>query len=324
MNDFYADLGVSRSASGHEVKKAYRQLARQLHPDRNPGDQKAEERFKRVSRAYEVLSDPKKRKLYDEFGEQGLREGFDANRARAYKKWSGSGGAPNWGNQFEDLFRGGVGGVGGSGGVNLEDILGGVGQGIGDLFGRKGTSGSRNTVPETEASMTLSFKEALAGGERTLQIADGSGGTRAIRARFPPGAKDGSKMRLRGQGRTVRGVQGDLILTIEVEPHDHFRREGDDLHLDVPLTLKEALLGAKVEIPTPTGTVSLKVPPGTQGGSKMRLKGKGAPIAKKETHGDLYVHLQIALPSKVDAATEEAAETIDKAYGANPRKDLAF
>lgn len=312
VEDFYSTLGVSRGASGPEVKKAYRKLARELHPDRNPGDKAAEERFKNVSRAYEVLSDPKKRKLYDEFGEDGLREGFDAERARAYKNWSsGAGRAPNWGSQFEDLFRGG--GRHSGGAVNLEDILGGMGGGIGDIFGRRHGASTEASVPETEASMTLSFKEALAGGERTLQIADGSGGTRSIRARFPPGVRDGSKLRLRGQGRNIRGVAGDLLLTIEVSPHEHFRREGDDLHITVPISIGEACLGAKISVPTPTGDVTLTIPAGTQGGTKMRLKGRGAPVPAKgadKKRGDLFVHLQIAIPTSLDEKSKECLSAL--------------
>ncbi len=327
MEDFYSTLGVARGASGPEIKKAYRKLARELHPDRNPDDTAAEERFKRVSRAYEALRDPKKRKLYDEFGEEGLREGFDAKRARAYKQWSsdqGSGGGPNWGSQFEDLFRGRQAGAGGA--VNLEDILGGMGGGFSDIFGgRQSARGAQAQAPETEASMELSFKEALEGGERTLQIADGSGGTRSIRARFPPGVRDGSKLRLRGQGRSFRGEPGDLVLTIEVAPHPHFSREGDDLHVTVPLTLSEACLGSKIEVPTPTGNVSLTIPAGTQGGSKMRLKGRGAPIPSKNAkgkRGDLYVHLQIRVPKELREEDRKAIEKIE--YDEDPRGNLAF
>lgn len=319
--DFYRTLGVARSASDEEIKKAYRKLARELHPDRNPGNKAAEERFKTVSYAYEVLSDAKKRALYDEFGEVGLREGFNAEAARQYKQYTsgGGGGAPNWGSAFEDMFRaGGRGGAGSAGGgfaFNLEDLMGGAGGGIGDLFGgaARGARGARK-APDLEAALRISFVDALRGGERELRVADGHGGTRTIKARFPAGVRDGGKLRLRGQGAAgPRGeAPGDLVLVVEVEPHPVFRREGDDLLVDLPITPKEAVSGARVAVPTLDGELQLKVPAGSQSGQTLRARGKGAPVpGKKGERGDLLTRLLVMLPAPADEATKAWADTAE-------------
>jgi DnaJ-class molecular chaperone len=327
--DLYQALGVARSAKADEIKKAYRKLARELHPDRNPGNKEAEERFKTVSFAYEVLSDADKRALYDEFGENGLREGFNAEAARQYKQYASGGGGGgaggehgHWGSAFEELFRnaragGGTGGGPGGQGFafNIEDLIGGAGGGgVDDIFGGSRGPRRRAKPADVEAQMRVSFVDALRGGERELVLGDGRGGMRTIKARFPAGVRDGGKLRLRGQGTPVpnRAEAGDLVLVIEVEAHPVFRRDGDDLLVDLPITPKEALLGGRVSVPVLDGEVQLKIPPGSQSGQTLRVRGKGAPIpGKKDERGDLRTRLLVMLPSTVDAETEKLVEALE-------------
>jgi curved DNA-binding protein len=322
--DLYAELGIKRDASKDEIKKAYRKLARELHPDRNPDNPKAEERFKRVSYAHDVLADAKKRTLYDEFGEAGLREGFNADAARAMKNArAGRGGAG-----FEEIFGRATGGARGRRpgfGGTLEDLFGGN---IEELFGggfagRATTAAPNNKVPDQESEITISFEEALKGVEREMTIREGDQ-ERTIRVRIPAGASDGAKVRLRGQGARASfgGAVGDLVLIVRVTPHRLFRREGDDLVIEVPVTLSEAWKGGAVKVPTPNGEVSLKVPPRTQSGSKLRLKGKG--MSKRGGgHGDLLVEVVVRLPDGHDhAAITAAFESLDGQYLEDVRAEL--
>ena len=290
-DDFYSVLGVPKSADADAIKKAYRKLARDLHPDKNPGNKEAETRFKAVNRAYETLHDPKKRALYDEFGEEALREGFDAEKARAYRAWQSQGG---------NGFRGGVGGVGGVGGtrVNLEDLFGGGGVAgfdgadFPDLFGRGRRRGPMKGH-DLEQELTVDFETAVRG--TTVQL------------RSPPAADEGSRVRIPGQGGQSPngGPNGDLVLVIHVRPHALFTREGDDLHLDVPIRVSEAVKGTKVKVPTFDGPVSVKVPPGTNSGTVLRVRGKG--VARKgRAQGDLYIRFMVHVPQARNE--REAAE----------------
>jgi len=313
--DLYAVLGVPKSADAESIKKAYRKLAKDLHPDKNPGNKQAETKFKAVNHAYEVLSHDDKRKLYDEFGEEGLREGFDADRARAYKQWASQGGV-------------GVGGPGGrvrTGTVNIEDLFGnnadasGFGDVFGDLFGR---GRRRGPMPgqDVESEITVDFVSAVRG--TTLELRT-EGSTSAVTVRIPPGASDGSRVRIPGQGAPSPngGPRGDLVLTIHVTPHKHFRREGDDLHVELPLALHEAYFGAKVRVPTIDGSVTLKVPERTQGGSALRVKGKG--VHRKGHHpGDLYVHFQIRIPTGNGADLSSLFQKIAEYQKEDPRRDI--
>lgn len=311
--DLYAVLGVDKSADQDTIKKTFRKLAAKLHPDKNPGDKNAEARFKEVSHAHDVLSDPKKRSLYDEFGEEGLREGFDAEQARAYKQWRGNGGG-----------RGAPGGF--PGGVRIEDIFGGASGGFGDVFGDMfGRGGARARGPrrtrgqDVEAETTIDFASAVRGA--TLQLSIGGA---PITVRIPAGADEGSRVRIPGHGTPAPidgGQPGDLLLTLHVRPHEHFRREGDDLHLDLPLTLAEAYHGAKVRVPTVDGSVTMKVPARTQAGQKLRLKGKG--VAKKGREpGDLYVHFKIVVPTSDADEVAQAIDTIAKYQAGDPREGI--
>jgi len=322
-SDFYSILGVPRGASADEIKKKYRKLAGKLHPDKNPGNKASESQFKEVNRAYEVLSDAKKRSLYDEFGEDGLREGFDPDRMRQYRNWSSRGGVGGQGGgpggtpfNIEDLLRGT-----GQGGVDLGDGAG-VGDLFGDLFGGRRRRRGPARGPDHESEITIDFAAAVRGGTFTLQ---GRGGAEPITVRIPPGADEGSKLRIPGQGGpgASGGPPGDLLLTIHVRPHRLFRREKHDLHLDLPITASEAYSGAKVKVPTPDGVVSLKVPPHTQSAQVARLKGKG--VAKKSgENGDLYVHFQIQLPTAETPEIERAIAALAEAFEGDPRGGIEF
>jgi curved DNA-binding protein len=317
-DDLYGALGVSKTADADSIKKAYRKLAKELHPDKNPGNKAAEARFKKVNHAFEVLSDPKKRQLYDEFGEDALREGFDPERVRAYSQW-----------QQQQQGRGGPGSPRGGGGVRLEDLFGGAGggggaDGIGDMFGDLlGRSARRRGPmpgPDYQSSVTIDFASAVRGA--TLELRP-HGSDSPVTVRIPAGAAEGSRVRIPGHGGPSPngGPAGDLLLDIHVTPHPWFRREGDDLHLDVPITVAEAYRGAKVKVPTITGSVTLKVPALTQSGHVVRLGGKG--VARKgQPAGDLYVHFMVHVPSD---ASPEVAALIDKLAShqtEDPRKDI--
>jgi curved DNA-binding protein len=296
-------LGVQRNADENSIRKAYRKLARELHPDVNPGDPVAEERFKDVSEAYAVLSDPARRSAYDEFGEIALDPNFDAERARQAGRAFGGGG----------FGRGpGAGGFGG-----FEDLFS-------NLFsrgaGRRGFGGAglRRAGPDVEAELDLDFMEAALGGEKRLTIsrpsAEGGSRQQTVTVRIPPGVADGGRIRLRGKGGggVGGGPPGDLVARIRVRPHPFFRREGRDLYLDLPVSVREAILGAKVEVPTLEGRVTLSIPPGTDGGSKLRLRGKGVPHPSGRGAGDLYAVVQIKVPRNLDAAAKARVEQLDE------------
>jgi curved DNA-binding protein len=292
---------VSKGADADAIKKAYRKLAKDLHPDKNPGNKAAETRFKSVNHAFDVLSNPDKRKLYDEFGEEGLREGFDADRVRQYRQWSSQHGGRTWG--------GGAGGFPGGQEVDLEELFrnaqrgGGAQQGgfsdvFGDLFGRgrTRTRGGPMRGADLESEITIDFASAVRGATLELQLQNAGG---PVTVRIPPGASEGSRVRIAGHGAPSHngGARGDLLLTIHVTPHPYFRREDDDLHLDLPITVEEAYRGAKVKVPTIDAVVTLKVPERTQSGNVVRLRGKG--VARKgKAPGDLYVHFAIHIPKE--------------------------
>lgn len=287
--DFYQELGVSKQAGEDEIRKAYRKLAAQFHPDRNPGNAEAEARFKRVNRAHEVIGNKERRALYDEFGEEGLREGFNPQAARAY-------------------------GVGRSniGGVSLDDILGGGFSGFGDMFGEafRGRGQSRRGA-DAVADVQVDFVSAIKGANvkvRVPGVADG------VTVRVPPGAGDGDKVRVAGHGSPGAGGRaGDLVLTIRVEPHEYFERDGLDLKLSLPISVGEAYHGSKVRVPTPDGDVTLTVPAGVTSGKAVRLRGRG--VRRQDKVGDLYVTFVVQLPpagsSKVDKAIDVVAEATD-------------
>ena len=329
--NFYDILGISKTASADEIKKAYRKLAKDLHPDRNPGDKASEERFKDVAYAYDVLSDEKKRALYDEFGEVALKEGFDANTYRQYQAWQrGGSGAGGGGRRVRWTGGRHPGDMGGAGfEVNLEDLF--EGGGLGDLFGMRGGGRARaRRGADVQAEIRVGFVEALRGLERELVLQmPGESAPRTIKVRIPAGVKDGEKVRLRGQGGRANGDEGsgesgDLVLVVHVDEHPYFHREEDDLHLDLPVTASEAYRGARVSVPTLEGDVSLRIPPGTQSGAKLRLRNKGAPRrgAAKGTHGDLIVHVEIRLPPTGNERVDRLLGDLDDHYPHPVRHDL--
>lgn len=314
--DFYKVLGVDKDVSEADLKKTYRKLAREFHPDSHPGDAAAEERFKEISEAYSVLSDKEQRAEYDQIRAMGAGARFRP----------GAGGAGG----FEDVF-GGMFGQGGARGqytnADFEDLLGQMFGGAGRSGFGGGASGFQSGFQagpqkgrDQKASTTLSFLTAIRGDTVTLQQA--SGGT--INVRIPAGVEDGQKIRLRGKGGESPngGERGDLILEVSVKPDPVFGRDGRNLTVTVPVTFPEAVLGATIEVPTIDGsTVKVKVPAHSQNGKTLRVKGRG--IETKSGTGDLLVTLEVAVPSHLTKAQEEALEAFQAASPAeSPREDL--
>jgi DnaJ-class molecular chaperone len=319
--DLYSVLGVSRDAEEGEIRKTYRQLARRYHPDVNPGDKEAEERFKAVSQAYEVLSDPERRRNYDEFGEVSLEGGFDAEKARQARE------------AFGRRFGAGAGGgfyARGGESFHFDDLEGL----FSDLFARSGWEGGPRgrrgrRGADQEAEIELDFVDAVRGGEHRLTLArpTADGGVRheTLTVRIPPGVADGGRIRLRGKGSEGLGdgEPGDLYARIRIRPHAFFRREGRDLYLDLPVSVREATLGAKVQVPTLEGRVTLTIPPGTDSGSKLRLKGKGVPNPGGGAPGDLYVVVQIRVPRDLPPEAAKKLEELAEYEPADLRKELS-
>jgi curved DNA-binding protein len=300
--DYYESLGVSKSAPKDEIKRAYRKLARQYHPDVNPGDKAAEDRFKEINEAYEVLSDPDKRKKYDQFGAQWQQ--FERGGGRPedfWQQWGGAQGRPGAGATYTTINP-----------EDLQDIFGeGAGQGgfsdfFETLFGRGGM-GSRGAGPEqgyrarprrgrdTEHNVQVTLEEAFRGTTRSLQWEDG----RQVQARIPPGVRTGSRVRFRGEGTPgmAGGEAGDLFLRVEVLAHPTFQRDGDDLRLSVPVDVYTAVLGGQVEVPTLERPLRLTIPPETNTGRVFRLRGQGMPqLRQPEQRGDLFVTVNVQVP----------------------------
>ncbi len=314
--DLYKDLGVSKSATADEIKKVYKKLAGQLHPDRNPGDQKVEARFKAVNRAYQVLHDPEKRRLYDEFGEESLREGFNPAATRAYRNAAQATGvrrARGGGINFEDLQGGGAG-------------AGGFGDLLGELFGGGARSTRRSGGASAKGSdisseVAIDFVSAIRGAELQLRLHDGG---EQVTVRVPPGAGEGDKLRVAGHGApsAMGGARGDLVITVRVNPHPFFERDGLDLHLNLPVTVAEAHRGAKVRVPTPEGPVTMSVPKHAQSGQEARLKAKGVKRAGKQ--GDLYVRFLVKLPAQDSEEIEQAVAVLESAMTGDVRGGIHF
>jgi molecular chaperone DnaJ len=363
--DYYQILGVPKNATQEEIKKAYRKLAQKYHPDANPGNKEAEERFKEISAAYDVVGDEAKRKQYDRVREM-VASGFGPS---AGPSWTGGPGARV---RFEDLGFGDLG--------DLGDLLGG-------LFGtRRGRTRAATRGADLEADVTVSFEESMRGttvpvriqGPAPCQTCGGSGAapgsrpvvcpqcrgtgviavnqglfqieqtcprchgsgravdrvcptckgsgsqrrTRTFQVRIPPGVKDGARIRLRGHGEPgPPGAEpGDLYVRVHVRPHPFFRRRGDDLEVEVPITYTEAALGAEIQVPTLDGPVTMRVPPGTPSGKTFRLRGKGAP--RRGGQGDLYVTVNVEVPARLSKEERELLEKLRAAERESPRRRL--
>lgn len=313
MHDYYQRLGVPRGASADEIKKAYRKLARQYHPDHNPGDKAAEEKFKAVSEAFEILSDDKKRRLYDEFGDDAAKLGWDEGKAAQFRAYRSGGGSPGAG------FPGGFpGGFGADGGVDFESILS-------EMFGASRRGGARRGGPraggDVQAALEVTLADAVLGGEKQVTL-----NGKRLTVKVPAGVETGSRIRLGGQGEPGErgGPAGDLFLDISVAEHPLVRREGNDLYLDLPVTLSEAALGGEVQVPIFGGSGAVSLRPGTQSGTKLRLRGKGVPSLKGGPAGDLYLVVMIKLPEHLDEGSKKALSTLEKHYREAPRAKLAL
>jgi len=317
--DYYQILGVNRNASEKEIKQAYRRLARKHHPDLNPGDKSAEARFKEMNAAYEVLSNPEKRKKYDQFGDQ-------------------------WEYAEEFAKAGGQRGVGwdaGKGGTTFEyGDVSGVGDIFSSLFGDAGMGSRMRRGPQrgqdVESPVEISLEEAYHGSRRVIQLqttepctacggtgrvgnrvctmCGGTGGKvipRRLEVKIPPGVKDGSRIRMAGEGALGRagGSKGDLYLVVRVLPHKLFERKGDDLYAEVSVPLVTAILGGEIVLPTLDGSLSLKIPPETQNGKVFRLAGKGMPQLGKDNHGNMFAKVNVVLPTNL---TEEERRLFER------------
>jgi len=310
--DYYKTLGVSREASDDEIRKAYKKLARENHPDMQPDNEQAAKRFKEVQEAYSVLGDSEKREQFDRYGAsfQGAGRG-PFGGAHSWSGGQGQSGPIDIGNMF-------------GGQVDLGDLFGSVGGG-----GPGGFGGAQRQQPRTlkGEDVTLEaevpFHVAATGGTHGIQLRRDDKAER-INVKVPPGVNAGSVIRLAGQGHpgSGGGPAGDLLLTVKVAAHPWFRREGNNLMLDVPVTPSEATLGAKVEVPTlDESRVTVSIPPGTSGGTKLRLKGKGVPDQKTKQPGDQLVVIQIVVPQEIDAETRQLYDQLANLPQESPRKD---
>ena len=300
MADYYKVMGVSKAASQADIDKAYRNLARKYHPDLNPDDPEgAKKKFQELQEAYETLKDPEKRKLYDQFG-SGYKQYGGGPGAGAGAGPFGSGSSYTWSSS------------GGGAGIDINEILGQMfgsrgagpfGDGTGPFSSRGAQRRSRSAMPGQNVTSTIRvpFTIAAFGGTVPLTYQMPSGRRETLDVKIPAGIDTGKKIRLRGKGEEspMGGAAGDLILEVQVEPHKYYAREGKNLYLHIPITLKEAVLGGKVDLPTPTGTVTVTIPAGSTTGTKLRIKEHGiASVKKGEKKGDLFVVFDVALPAK--------------------------
>ena len=308
--DYYEVLGIDRSASEAELKRAFKKLARTYHPDVNPGDARAEERFKEISEAYAVLSDPEKRRKYDAMGHAAFGGG---------SPWGG--GAPPG---MEDILRE----------FGLGDIFGGIFGGARGGAARGGfhaQSQAPRRGQDVNYSMEIGFDDSLKGLNTTITVPKTTNEngkiqhtTERIQVKIPPGVSNGSRIRLAGKGEVSLngGPQGDLFIVTKVREHPFFERKGDNLYLNLPVSLGEALLGARVEINTFEGAMKMTIPPSTQNGQVFRLSGKGAPRLKGSGKGDLIVRVQVLLPDKMDEESREIVRELERRNPTSPRADM--
>jgi curved DNA-binding protein len=339
--DYYKLLGVSKSATQDEIKRAYRKLAKQYHPDANKNNAEATEKFKAIGEAYEVLKDPDKRERYNQLG----------SNWKAYSRsGAGAGGWPG-GAQWQSTGPGGGSYDFSGSGFDFGDLGGGFsdffemffGKGSDSRFqdfsteyGKPGSSGKqgqrtgwrgRNTAEkgqDAESRLTITLREAYYGTERSLKVQGQDGKTRTINVKIPKGIKDGGKIRITGEGgkSAAGGASGDLYLVIEISRHHFFTRKEDDLYCELPVTLSEAVFGASIDVPSFGGNVSVKLPAGTQTGRSLRLKGKGMPLIKSTEYGDLYAKIKVVIPENLTDVQKKHLEEFSKTYNENPRSKI--
>lgn len=285
--DPYKELGVSKGASADEIKKAFRKLAKELHPDKNPGDKASEERFKRVTAAFDLLGDAEKRAKYD-------RGEIDADGREQYRGYGGGAGGAGRSGGFSGF--GGSGQRGGFEDIDLSDLFAGFGGG----GANRGFGGGKGQ--DIRATLEVSLEEVISGTTRRIQFSDG----RMVDVAIPKGASDGQVVRLKGQGAPGRTQPGDALIELRVLPHPLYRREGADLHMDLPVSVPDAVLGGKVTVPTPEGKVMMSIPKGSNSGKVLRLKGRGGYADGRR--GDLLAKLMVTLPEGDDELLVRFAE----------------
>ena len=326
--DYYQTLGVSKGASQKDIKQAYRRQARKHHPDVNPGDRGAEVRFKEINEAYAVISDSEKRQKYDQLGanwqqyERVAQQdggGFPPGFEGFHVEFEGQPGAERPGG-FSDFFK-----IFFGEGFDADSIRGGTGPESGRRRGRRGTrrgpragglgfDATASKGRDVSAPLEITLEDAFRGSQRRLALQNNSGSSQQqIEVKIPPGVKNGSRVRVAGKGEPGVGgaPSGDLYLDVKLLPHSLYRREGDNLYVDVPVTVTEAALGAEVEVPTFSGRTRIKVPAGSQNGRLLRLREKGMPQLKKDGHGDLFARVEVVTPTELSEKERELLEELN-------------
>ena len=299
MQDPYKLLNVDRSASQDEIKRAYRKLAKELHPDINPGNKAVEQKFKELSQAYSILGDAEKRKRFDQ-GEIDASGQETPWKGGFYRNHAGS--RRGAGDKYSTVDFGED--------VSVDDIFA-------DLFGSR-TRRVRRPGANVSYTVPISFLEAANGAKKRIKLADG----KTLDVRIPPGTEDRQSLRLKGQGMpgVGGGPAGDALVEVHIEPHPFFERKGNNVHVELPVTLQEALLGATVTVPTVHGSVSMKIPPSSNSGSTLRLKGKGIPARDSDEIGDQYVKLRVMLPERPDQELRDFVENWGRSHDYDPRR----
>jgi len=339
--DYYKMLGVSKNATEDDIKKAYRKLAKQYHPDANKNNPEATEKFKEIGEAYEVLKNPEKRSRYDQLG----------SNWKAYSRAGGPGAGWPGGAQWQSAGPGGGSYNYSGSGFDFGDLGGGFSdffemffgkgsdarfQDFSSTYGQAGSGTKQNQRTgwrtrktaekgqDVESKLTITLREAYFGTERSLRLQSADGKLRTINVKIPKGIKDGGKIRATGEGAKSAsgGPSGDLYLVVEVSPHHFFTRKEGNLYCEIPVNIKEAIFGAVIDVPTFTGPVSVKLPAGTQSGKSLRLKGKGMPHLKSVEYGDLYAKIKIVIPEDMTQQQRKYLEDFSKTYDENPRTKI--
>lgn len=333
--NFYEVLGVPKDAPEKDIQKAYRDLARKYHPDLHPDDKDAAKKFSEVQEAFDTLNNKDKRKQYDQFGAN-YQQYQNAGAGAGFNPFGAGGNAGGFRGSFNgqdfdlnDILRGFAGGMGGGAGMG-----GASGGGFGGFnpFGGASAAGRRTRQQarpskgaDVQSELTIPFSLAVKGGDTAITLMTQEGQRRTLDVKVPAGISEGKKIRLRGQGAAapMGGTPGDLLIIIHVEPHPYYSRQGDDLTLKLPITLNEAINGAKIDIPTPKGTVSMTIPAGTSSDKRLRMKGLGvAPV--KGPVGDLYVEPRIILPKKITPEVRECAQKAESLYSGSIREGIRW